>query len=66
MNDSLKVDKAKYMTRSEAAAYLGITFDQVGPLLARGVLAGITRGHWQYVERLSAEKYKKRRRMTSW
>lgn len=46
------------MTREEAAAYLGIPFERVKPLIDRGALKGTQRGRWHYVERSSAKAYK--------
>src|SRR3546814_5718573 len=38
------VDRGKYMTREEAAAYLGIPFERVKPLIDRGALKSVQRG----------------------
>ncbi len=52
------VDRTRYMTRTEAAAYLGLPFERLAPLVARKRLTGTWRGHWLYIERASAEKFK--------
>ena len=54
------VDRSKYMTREEAATYLGIPFERVKPLIDRGALKGTQRGRWHYVERASAKAYKEK------
>ncbi len=48
------------MTREEAAAYLGIPFERVKPLIDRGALKSAQRGRWHYVERASAKAYKEK------
>lgn len=52
------IDRARYMTRKEAAAFLGVPFERIAPLVARGRLSGTWRGHWLYIERASAEAYR--------
>jgi len=52
------VDRNKYMTRKEAAEYLGLTFERVKPLIDKGILKGLQRGHVWYVERESARRLK--------
>lgn len=54
------VDRSKYMTRQEAAAYLGIPFERVKPLINSGKLNGLQRGKVWYVERASAKALKDR------
>ncbi len=48
------VDRGKYMTRTEAAKLLGVPQERIAPLVARGRLKGLWRGHWLYIERESA------------
>jgi excisionase family DNA binding protein len=54
------VDRDAYMTRQEAADYLGIPIYKVKPLIDSGTLKGLQRGRFWYVERASAEALKKR------
>lgn len=53
-----KVDRKKYMSRAEAAEYLGIPFERVKPLIDKGILKGLQRGKMWYVERASAKALK--------
>lgn len=52
------VDRSKYMTREEAASYLGIPFYKVKPLIDKGKLKALQRGKVWYVERASAKRLK--------
>ena len=52
------IDRTRYMTRREASAYLGVPFERLAPLVARGRLTGTRRGHWLYIERASAQAYR--------
>ena len=55
-----QIDRTKYMTRREAARFLGVPFERIAPMVARGGLKGTWRGHWLYIERASAEEFKRR------
>lgn len=54
------VDRDKYMTRLEAAEYLGVAFYRVKPMIDEGKLKGLQRGKVWYVERASAKALKER------
>lgn len=53
------VDRDKYMTRKEAAEYLGVPFERMKPMLDRGALKGLQRGKVWYIERESAKNRKR-------
>lgn len=55
-----QIDRSVWMTREEAATFLGIPFNRLKPLIDRGVLKSTRRGSWFYVERASAKAYKER------
>lgn len=61
------VDRKKYMSRTEASEYLGMTWERITRLISEGKLVGLQRGHTWYVERASARNLKrniKRRKST--
>lgn len=56
-----QIDRSVWMTQSEAAALLGLQHSDIRPLIDRGSLKSLRRGHWWYVDRKSAQALKDKR-----
>lgn len=54
-------DKAKWLSRTEAGKALGLPWERIKPLIDKGELTGLQRGHQWYVDRASVAAFIKRR-----
>lgn len=54
-------DKAKWMSRTDASKALGLPWERIKPLIDKGQLKGLQRGHQWYVGRESVAAFIKRR-----
>jgi hypothetical protein len=52
------LDRSKYMSRKDAAAELGISYEALTLLYKRGKLRGVRRGHWIHISRESIQAMK--------
>lgn len=58
---SRDIDRSVWMPRSEAAQVLGIPSNWIKALVDKGELRGLQRGKWLYIERASADTYKRKK-----
>jgi hypothetical protein len=58
VNEYEGIDRTQYMSRKDAAAELGVSYQQVNLLYLRGKLRGVRRGHWIHISQESIQAMK--------